>query len=142
MRVRRMGTVLLILLTVGLLLSGCGLFRGEETPQRTPEETVQAYLSHLAAGEFAEAYALLSLDAQAQLTPEQFAQLQERARSESQILSFEIETVQSATLVGNVAVVPYSARLRTATGEEVVVYNAARLLREEGTWRIAWPYRP
>lgn len=106
-----------------------------------PKETAIKWLQAMEQRDTATAWLLLSLDAQATITPEEFTAMLERSWAETKLISFQVKSVQEPIPFrnGTRASVPYAATLTTQDGTPTDVYNALSLVKQNDQWRVVWP---
>lgn len=106
-----------------------------------PKETAIKWLQAMEQRDTVTAWNLLSLDAQATISSEEFAAMIEETWTETKLVSFKVKAVQEPIIFrnGTRASVPYAATLTTQDGTPTDVYNALSLVRQNEQWRVIWP---
>ena len=123
---------LLTALLLCALLCGCSAFSGDEA-----EETAERFLSLLNEGEYELAYDLLSANAQAEITREDFSQKYASIFSGLGVKSL-IFGESSLSLTPIYATYQYSASYRTADYGDITKDYTMNLVQQDDRWTIEW----
>jgi len=141
-----MKQLMFLVVTVFLLLAGCGILPGDSatpTPAATPtpitfaEDTARAFLKAWSEGDYNAMYQMLAPSRQETTSVDQFVSRYKGIATEATITSVK-PTVTSVHEEGNEAEVKFSVTLETVAAGTLKQDNAMLLRRENNRWGVLW----
>jgi penicillin-binding protein 2 len=137
---------IVILLTLCLLLSGCGLPSPEATPTPAPtdtpdlppaDETAYRFLEAWEQGNYLAMYDLLSFEAQDAYSEAEFLAIYQEIMADASLLGVH-PRILAAYQPGTEAEVAFATTVHTALVGDFEVQNQMMLSYEGGMWGVAW----
>ncbi len=127
----------LVILSIFLifLITGCS--------RPTPDETVQTFLNYLSAGQYAEMYQLLTVEAKQRISEQDFAAIYQDIYQKVGNLKLELEMQTLAEgeewpVEDNRVDIPINGSMLTWTVDEIGMNQTLQMVYEEKAWRVDW----